>query len=81
MAFIARDRPQPALEWLERLLEAGDSLAELPERGRVVPEAARADIRELVVGPYRIIYRCDPDVVTITMIRHVRRYTDEEDVV
>jgi toxin ParE1/3/4 len=79
MAFIARDRPQTAMVWLERLLEAGASLAELPDRGRVVPEVAREDIRELIIGPYRLIYRRDASAVTITMVIHERRDLTEED--
>lgn len=78
MAFIARDRPETAMAWLEIILDAGASLAELPDRGRVVPEASREDIRELIVSPYRLIYRRDPDTVTITMVVHERRELGSE---
>ena len=37
MAFIARDRPATAMAWLQRILDEGASLAEFPDRGRVVP--------------------------------------------
>lgn len=80
IAFIAKDRPETALAWLERLLDAGESLTELPDRGRVVPEAARADVRELIVGPYRLVYRIDSDAVTIAMVLHERRELREDDV-
>ena len=73
MAFIARDRPETAMVWLERILDAGASLAELPNRGRVVPEAARDDVRELIISPYRLIYRQDANAVTVTMVVHERR--------
>ncbi|MDP2183400.1 MAG: type II toxin-antitoxin system RelE/ParE family toxin, partial [Actinomycetota bacterium] len=73
MAFIARDRPEAATAWLECLLDAGASLAELPDRGRVVPEAARGDVRELIISPYRLICRRDANMVTITMVAHGRR--------
>jgi toxin ParE1/3/4 len=77
MAMVARDRPETALLWLERILEAGASLAELPDRGRIVPEAARDDVRELIINPYRLIYRRDADVVTVTMVIHQRRELKE----
>lgn len=77
MAFIARDRPETAMIWLERILDAGASLAELPDRGRVVPEAAREDVRELIIRPYRLIYRRDANVVTVTMVVHERREINE----
>jgi len=80
MAFIARDRPQVAMVWLERILEAGASLSELPDRGRIVPEAARDDVRELIISPYRLIYRRDGDAVTVTMVVHERRDLSEVDV-
>jgi plasmid stabilization system protein ParE len=80
MAFIARDRPEVAVEWLERMLDAGARLAELPDRGRVVPETGREDVRELIISPYRLIYRRDAKVVTITMVLHERRKLSPGDV-
>jgi toxin ParE1/3/4 len=80
MAFIARDRPETAKAWLELMLDAGSSLAGLPDRGRVVPEASRDDVRELIISPYRLIYRRDRDVVTVTMVVHERRDLSAVDV-
>jgi plasmid stabilization system protein ParE len=80
MAFIARDRPETAVAWLERILVEGASLAESPDCGRVVPETSRQDVRELIVNPYRLVCRRDADVVTITMVVHGRRLLDAEDV-
>lgn len=51
MAYIARDRPATAARWLDKLLATAESLAELPERGRMVAEAQREDVRELIVRP------------------------------
>jgi toxin ParE1/3/4 len=81
MAFIARDRPETATVWLERILEAAASLAELPDRGRAVPEAVREDVRELIISPYHLIYRRDANAVTVTMVVHERRDLRGEDVV
>jgi len=80
MVAQAQDRPGVALEWLGRILGAGDSLGESPDRGRVVPEAARDDVRELIIGPYRLIYRRDPDAVTITMLLNGSRDLSGSDV-
>jgi len=81
MAFIARDRPETAMAWLELILDSGAGLSELPDRGRVVPEADREDVRELIISPYRLIYRCDANMVTIMMVVHERRDLDSDDVV
>ena len=77
---IARDRPSAAVRWLERLLERVGSLASFPDRGRAVPELQRPDVRELVVKPYRVIYRRDPKRVVVLTIRHGRREFDPGEV-
>jgi len=41
----------------KKLIEKALSLATLPERGRTVPELARADTREIIYKNYRIVYR------------------------
>ncbi len=55
-AYISRDAPIYAQHFIEQLMKAVDRLAELPLSGRVVPEAGRNDIREVIVQHYRIIY-------------------------
>jgi toxin ParE1/3/4 len=80
MAYIARDRPAAAARWLEHLLESADSLSQFPDRAPLADEAKRDDVRDLVVSPYRIIYRCDPDAVYITMVLHERQQLDVDDV-
>jgi plasmid stabilization system protein ParE len=65
--YVAKFNPKAAFRLAERLIEAGDQLATLPERGRVV----KANTREIVaVYPYFLRYRIDGDTVTILRIRH-----------
>ena len=71
--FIGRDNPFYAGVFAERLILAAESLHELPERGRVVPELSRGDVRELLFQRYRIIYRLRPDGVEILIIVHGAR--------
>jgi len=79
MAYIAADRPATAARWLELVLETASSLSEFPDQGRIVDEAQREDIRELIVSPYRIIYRRDEADISITMFLHGRRNLEAED--
>lgn len=79
-AYIAADRPAAASSWLEQLLDRVKSLGKLPDQGRVVPEARRESIRELLVEPYRVVYRRDPDTVFILTIQHQRRDLGVEEV-
>jgi plasmid stabilization system protein ParE len=45
------------------------SLAQFPQRGRVVPEFSDESIREIIVGAYRIVYRIDYDRRLIEIVR------------
>jgi plasmid stabilization system protein ParE len=48
-----------------------------PREGRLVPELQRPMIREVLVAPYRIVYRRDETEVIILAIHHARRELDE----
>lgn len=78
--FIARERPQAAVEWLRELLVRVSSLDRLPQRGRVVPEINRVTYRELLLPPYRIIYRVDAKQVVVLTLRHSRRNWDAREI-
>ena len=77
--FIAQDNPERAFAFTELLLENGESIASFPEMGRVVPELSRPDIREILVGNYRIVYRTNPtQVVILTVFEGHRVLRSEE---
>ncbi len=80
--FIAQQAPERARGVLDRLRQAASGLTDFPERGRVVPELARfgvVGLRELVVPPWRVLYRVDADRVTVLAVFDGRR--DLSDVV
>jgi len=55
--FIARDAPPIASVFADRAFRATDRLAEYPRLGRrIVPELRVENIRELILGTYRVIY-------------------------
>ena len=81
MAYIAHNRPDAGARWFVAMLDEAERLAQFPDSGRVVPEASRDEIRELVVSPYRIVYRRDIDAVFITMFLHERQQVEPEDVI
>ena len=65
-----------ALEILDCLTGRCRTLATLPERRRVVPELRLVDIhtyRELIEGPWRIIYRHEVDRVHVMAVLDARR--------
>jgi len=77
--FIREDKPGAARLWVEGILAVAESLADLPDRGRIVPEVGREDIREVIHGGYRVIYKVDDDRVSIATVRHGRRLLDVEE--
>jgi addiction module RelE/StbE family toxin len=71
--FIARDAPQVAALFAERVIRATDRLADYPHLGRVVPEFGLEDLREVIVGSYRVIYRTRQDQVQVVTVHHGAR--------
>ena len=57
VAYVAPHNPAAAERLGNQLLDAAFSLANLPERGRVVPEFRLPDLREIIFRSYRVIYR------------------------
>ena len=55
VAYIAQDSLTAAQRLLESALDKAESLAQLSERGRIVPELLQPNIRELLVQKYRLI--------------------------
>jgi plasmid stabilization system protein ParE len=74
--FIARDSPQLAAAFADRVLRASDLLASFARSGRIVPELGIGNIREIVVGSYRIIYRIQPEAVHLLTVHHGARLLD-----
>lgn len=71
--FVAQDSEYYAQLVVQRLVEAIDRLADFPKSGRLVPEVARPDLREIIVGSHRIVYRHRPEMVEIVTILHGSR--------
>ena len=75
VVYIAAHNQTAAESFGLRLVSKVDLLTNFPRIGRVVPEEHDDDIRELIIPPYRIIYRIMPDdeVVAIARIWHGAR--------
>ena len=54
--------------FIEKIIEKGESLLEFHHRGRIVPELGMSDIRELLEGNYRIIYRITEKEIQIVSV-------------
>jgi toxin ParE1/3/4 len=78
--ILGTGNPGAAKDMIMLLRKACESLSQMPERGHVPPELARADnyeYRQIIVKPYRIIYQVVDSSVFIFGIIHGRRNVDE----
>jgi addiction module RelE/StbE family toxin len=71
--YIAKDSPYYAAAFIRELRDASRSLNEFSERGRIVPELNKPEIRELFIKEYRLIYSIEESRVVILGIVHGRR--------
>lgn len=72
--FIAKDSETYARIQVERFFEETEILVSFPLSGRIVPELKDKNIREIVFGSYRIIYRIfSKEYVDIITIHHSSR--------
>lgn len=71
--YIARDSTHYAGTFVSKARDAARSLNQFAERGRIVPEFDRRDIRELIVGSYRLIYFLTHNRVQILAFIHGAR--------
>ena len=71
--YIAKDSPEYALRVVDRLTRRSQQLAEFPRSGRSVPELQLPDIREVIEGPYRIVYRIFQNQVDVIAVLHSSR--------
>jgi toxin ParE1/3/4 len=72
-SYIHRDSPVYAASFVDRALDAGRSLDEFAERGRMVPELSDSSIREIFIYSYRLVYRIEDDRISILALIHGRR--------
>jgi addiction module RelE/StbE family toxin len=73
--FIAQDNSPVAESFGYLLMSKVDVLAQFPLIGRVVPEENDETVREIVLRPYRIIYKvlAEKQMVAIARVWHGAR--------
>jgi addiction module RelE/StbE family toxin len=72
-SYIAQDSESSAKKVVKRLLIKSNQISVLPYSGRKVPEYGQDDIREMLVKPYRIIYRIRTDRIDVLTVMHYRQ--------
>ena len=71
--YISLDSPTAANKWIDNIFQNVLILETSPKMGRKVPEINRKEIREIIFGNYRIIYRIETFNLSILTIRHTKQ--------
>ena len=72
---ISKDNPKAATDWVEKIKQAVFNLGEFPRLGRIVPEFSVDNLREIIKGNYRIVYKIDfdKDTIVIVAVHHSKK--------
>jgi plasmid stabilization system protein ParE len=68
--YIALDSPEYARRMVDRLTRRSQQIAAFPLSGRRVPEYDTDQVREVIEGPFRIIFYIKPDQVDVVAVIH-----------
>ncbi len=68
--YISQNSEEYAKRVVDRLTKRSEQISEFPMSGRHVPEIDIQQIREIIEGPYRIIYYIKPDQIDILAVIH-----------
>jgi plasmid stabilization system protein ParE len=78
--YIAVDNPSNAFEIFKQIKQKTSTLYTFPGRGRIVPELQNQGIilyRELIVPPWRIIYRISEKTVYVLSVLDSRQNVED----
>lgn len=78
--YIAADSPSNALKVFKNIKQKASSLYPFPKRGRIVPELRDQGIlqyRELVISPWRVIYRISKKSVYVLSVLDSRQNIED----
>ena len=78
--YISRDSTHYAQLFAIKVFDAVKRLETFPESGRTVPEINQKNIREIILGNYRIIYRLKNDCAEILTVYHSARLLDNDSI-
>ena len=74
MRYIAEESQDwpTVINWRDQVYAAAEQLTDFPESGSIIRELNRADILQVIVGDYRVIYRVKRKTPEVISVRHCR---------
>lgn len=67
--YIALENPEAARKLGQRLLEKTEELKTFPFKGQKVPEFDDVSLRQIILKPYRIVYRVEETIKRVSIAR------------
>jgi toxin ParE1/3/4 len=58
---------------IEKIINSSNKISKFPELGRIVPEKQNKLIREVLVFPFRVIYKIHSENIIILTVHHTSR--------
>jgi len=80
ISYLQQQTPELSERLFQKLQRRTERLERFPERGRIVPELRQIGIdslRELVIAPYRLLYRIDHQTVHVLAVFDGRRNLED----
>jgi len=66
--YLEQQVPEVGYRFVREIIALIEDLPSHPDRGRVVPEFNQSKLRELIHPPFRIVYRQDPQSLSIVRV-------------
>lgn len=72
--YIQKDSEKYAAATIQRIISATRRLTQFPFSGRMIPEPADPNLREIFASNWRIVYRVSGNTITILTVVHFREF-------
>ena len=75
--YIHRNKPSAAVTFRRKTEKSLSLLKKFPESGRLLPEFPELPFREVIVNPYRFLYKIKDNDLWIVAVWHGAQLPDE----
>jgi addiction module RelE/StbE family toxin len=78
--YLAKDNPSQAKKIFNKIKRAASGLYHSPKRGRIIPELQEQGLlqyRELIISPWRVMYRISGKTVLVLSVLDSRRNVED----
>lgn len=66
--YLEQDVPHIGQRFITDILAAAQHLTAQPDSGRIVPEFNQANIREIILPPFRVVYLREADCISLVRV-------------